>query len=343
MQALVAAILGGKAEVAMKKHRSQTVSNSNHPHSPAQTSADLATQAPTMDGVTWLMLIVLSLLWGGSFFFAKVAVAEMPPFSVVFVRVSLAALCLFLVLRLSGTSIAPALAQWRAFLVMGLFNNLIPFSLIFWGQTQIASGLASILNATTPLFTVLVAHGLTVSERATMLKLTGILAGLVGVAILMGQDAVSAANGTLLAQLACLGAAVSYAFASVFGRRFKGLPPLVTATGQVSATTLMMLPVVIIHDQIWTLPMPSMTVTTAMIGLAVLSTALAYIIFFEILKRAGATNLSLVTLLIPPSAILLGWAFLGETLLPHHFAGMAGIALGLALIDGRIVNCFRRG
>jgi drug/metabolite transporter (DMT)-like permease len=295
-----------------------------------------------MDGVAWLMLIGLSLLWGGSFFFAKVAVAEVPPLTVVFVRVALAALCLICVLRLSGLSVAPALAWWRAFLVMGLLNNLIPFSLIFWAQTEIASGLASILNATTPLFTVLVAHAFTASERATPLKLAGVVAGLAGVAVLMGPGALSSGEGAVLAQLACLGAALSYAFAGVFGRRFAGLPPLVTATGQVSATTLMMLPVVLVHDRILSLPVPSLPVMAALVALAVLSTALAYIIFFSILKRAGATNLSLVTLLIPPSAILLGGLFLGETLEPRHFAGMACIALGLALIDGRAARRLSR-
>ncbi|MGL4729487.1 MAG: DMT family transporter [Bosea sp. (in: a-proteobacteria)] len=299
-----------------------------------------ATTAPRMSGLAWAMLIALSVLWGGSFLFAKVAVSELPPFTVVWLRVMLAALALHLVLRLVGLSMNVGWERWRQFFTMGFLNNMVPFSLIFWGQTQIGAGLASILNATTPLFTVLVAHVLTRDERASGLRLAGVIAGFAGVAMMMGPDALAGASANLWAQIACLGAAVSYAFAGVYGRRFKGLPPLVTATGQVSASTLMMLPVVLIHDRIWALPMPSAPVVVSVIALALASTALAYILFFNILKRAGATNLSLVTLLIPVSAIMLGWSILGEALLPRHFLGMAGIALGLALIDGRL---FRRG
>jgi drug/metabolite transporter (DMT)-like permease len=295
-----------------------------------------------MGGLVWAMLFALSLLWGGSFLFAKIAVAEVPPFTVVWVRVALAGLALLMVMRVMGLSMRVGPQRWRQFFAMGFLNNMVPFSLIFWGQTQIASGLASILNATTPLFTVLVAHVLTRDEKATGLRLAGMVAGFAGVAMMMGPDALAGTAANLWAQIACLGAAVSYAFAGVYGRRFKGLPPLVTATGQVSATTLMMLPVVLIHDRIWTLPIPSGSAVASLMALALLSTALAYILFFEILKRAGATNLSLVTLLIPVSAIMLGSLVLGEELSPRHFAGMAGIGLGLALIDGRVIRAFRR-
>lgn len=291
--------------------------------------------APVMGAAEWLMLLALSLLWGGSFFFGAVAVAEWPPFAVVLARVGLAALALLLVVRLSGLSMAVGRRLWLAFFGMGLLNNLIPFSLILWGQTHIASGLASILNATTPIFSVIVTHAFT-SERTGRMKLAGCAAGLAGVAILMGPEAIKGLGGDLAPQIACLGAALSYAFAGLFGRRFKTVPPLVTATGQVSATTLMALPIVFVLHPPWLLPALSLKATLALAAFALASTALAYVIFFRLLARAGATNTVLVTFLVPASAILLGSGLLGEALLPRHFAGMAAIFLGLTLIDGRL-------
>lgn len=290
-----------------------------------------------MDARDWLLLILLSLLWGASFFFGKIAVAQWPPLAVVQARVALAAIALLVVVRISGLSMHVGRTVWLGFFGMGLLNNLIPFGLIFWGQTQIASGLASILNATTPLFGVVVAH-LFGGERATGSKLAGVAAGLLGVAVLMGPDAVGGLGGALLPQLACLAAALSYGFAALFGRRFRALPPLVTAAGQVTATTVMTIPLVLVFAPPWTLPAPSLATVLALLGLALLSTALAYAIFFRIMRRAGGTNVMLVTFLIPVSAILLGWLVLDEALLPRHFVGMGGIILGLALIDGRLAR-----
>lgn len=307
--------------------------------SPFPTTGPVAAMGPG----DWLLLVVLSLLWGGAFFFGKIAVAEWPPLAVVLARVGLAAAALYLAVRLSGLSMAVGGRMWLAFFAMGLINNLIPFGLIFWGQTQIASGLASILNATTPLFGVVVAHLFAENEKATGSRLAGVGAGIAGVAILMGPDAVGGLGGALLPQLACLAAALSYGFAGLFGRRFRGLPPLVTATGQVSATTIMTIPLVLFLHPPWLLPVPSVKVGLALIGIALLSTALAYVIFFRIMRRAGGTNVMLVTFLIPVSAILLGWGLLGEALLPRHLVGMAAIFVGLALIDGRLLSRFRSG
>jgi drug/metabolite transporter (DMT)-like permease len=288
----------------------------------------------------WLLLLALSLLWGASFFFGKIAVTEWPPLAVVLARVGLAAAVLQIAVRALGLSMAVGRRMWLAFFGMGLLNNLIPFGLIFWGQTEIGSGLAAILNATTPVFGVVVAHLFGTDEKATPLKIAGVLAGVAGVAILMGPDAVGGLGGALWPQLACLGGALSYGFAGLYGRRFRELPPLVTATGQLSATTIMALPLVLALNPPWLLPAPSLLAAGAMVGLAVLSTALAYVIFFQIMRRAGGSNTMLVTFLIPVSAILLGVGFLGEVLLPRHVFGMAAIFLGLALIDGRL---FRRG
>ncbi len=285
----------------------------------------------------WSLLVLLSILWGGSFFFAKVALAELGPFTVVFFRVGLAALALNVVASAVGQSLWRAGTPWRQLVVMGALNNALPFSLIFWGQTTITSGLASILNATTPLFTVLVAHALTRDERMTVRKLFGVLAGLAGVAILIGPDL----GGSIWGQIACLAAALSYAFAGIYGRRFKalGVQPLQAAAGQLTASAILILPIMLLVEPAWTAP--SAVTWGAVAGLALLSTALAYVIYFHILAAAGATNLLLVTFLIPVTAILLGAAFLGERLELRQFAGMALIGLGLAAIDGRIAAWLR--
>ena len=299
---------------------------------------------PRMGVVEWLLLLALSVLWGSSFFFAKIAVAEVPPFTLVLGRVGLAALALLLAVRLAGERMPRDPGLWRSLLVMGALNNLIPFSLIFWGQTQIASGLASILNATTPLWTVLLAHALTPDEKLTAGRATGVVAGLIGVAVMIGPDALAGFGLHVLALLACLAAAVSYALAGIFGRRFRamGISPLVTAAGQVTATTMMLLPLVIVIDRPWRITVPGAASIVSIIALALFCTALAYVIYFRILATAGATNLLLVTFLIPVSAILLGSLVLGERLGPRHVAGMILIGAGLAAIDGRLARLIRR-
>ncbi|WP_376957157.1 DMT family transporter [Azospirillum sp. A26] len=292
-----------------------------------------------MDLTDWGLLVALSILWGGSFFFVGIAVRELPPLTIVAMRVALAALALGGLLRILGLPMQRDRRTWVAFFAMGVLNNLLPFCLIVWGQTQISSGVASVLNATTPLFGVLVAHVLTKDEKMTGNRLTGVLVGFAGVAVMIGPTALAGLGNGLLPQLAVLGAALSYSFAGIFGRRFKsmGVSPLVTATGQVTASTLMLVPVALLVDRPWTLPMPSAAAWGAVIGIALLSTALAYVIFFRVLASAGATNLMLVTFLIPVSAILLGSLFLGERLAVRHGVGMALIACGLAAIDGRLL------
>ncbi|HWA49745.1 MAG TPA: DMT family transporter [Dongiaceae bacterium] len=296
-----------------------------------------------MGPTEWVLLIALSVLWGGSFFFVGVAVAELPPFTIVLLRVTIAALALHLALRMLGVAMPWDRNAWLAFFGMGLLNNAIPFSLIVWGQTQIASGLASILNATTPLFTVLVAHVVTADERLSRARLVGVLLGIAGVVVMIGPAAVAELGRDVLAQLAILAAALSYACAGVFGRRFKrmGVAPLATAAGQVSASSLLILPLALMVDRPWTMPVPGVAALAAILGLALLSTALAYYLFFRILAAAGAVNLLLVTFLIPISAILLGCLVLGEMLTVAQVAGMALIGAGLAAIDGRIPTALR--
>ncbi len=290
-----------------------------------------------MTGGEWALLLTMSVLWAGSFFFAAVALRALPPFTLVTLRVGLAALMLAGVMRALGLALPRERAVWLAFLGMGLLNNVVPFCLIVWGQTHIASGLAAILNAMTPFVTVLVAHALTRDEKATPQKVVGVGVGLLGVVAMVGPDALHGLGADVLAQLAVLAATVSYAFAGVFGRRFRrmGVPPLSAAAGQVTASALVLLPVALLVDAPWTLPVPPWPVWGAVLGIAALSTALGYVIYFRILATAGATNLLLVTFLIPVTAILLGALVLGERLDARHALGMALIGVGLAAIDGR--------
>ena len=296
--------------------------------------------ANMMTPLLWTLLITLSVIWGGSFFFNGVLVRELPPLTIVFFRVFLAAMALHVWLMATGKPLRTGGAVWIAFFGLGVLNNVIPFTLIVFGQTQIASGVASILNATTPLFTLLVAHLLTDNEKITPTKAAGIGTGFAGVFVMLGGLQGFDVGAPLLAYLACLGAALSYGFAGVFGRRFTslGVAPIHVATGQLTASSVMLLPLMLVIDVPWTLAPASFSAIGALLGLALLCTALAYILFFRILAGGGAVNISLVTFLIPPSAILLGIAFLGETLEGRHIAGLTLIAAGLLLVDGRIMR-----
>ena len=298
----------------------------------------------SMHPLEWAMLLGLSILWGGSFFFVEIVVDSLPPLTIVMLRVALAAMVLNLVVIALGQRLSWRREVWMAFFGMGLLNNMIPFSLIVWGQSYIASGLASILNATTPIFTVVVAHYLTADEKLTSGRIAGVLFGLIGVVVMIGPEVLSGLGSNTMAQIAVLGAAFSYALAGVFGRRFRklGVTPMVSATGQVTASSLVLIPLALAFDQPWRLPMPGFEIWAAILALALLSTALAYILYFRLLESAGATNLLLVTFLIPISAILLGTSILGEQLELKHYLGMGLIGLGLAAIDGRSLAVLSR-
>lgn len=293
-----------------------------------------------MTSQDWALLFLLSILWGGSFFFAAVAVQELPPLTVVALRTGIAALTLIVVLKMRGEALPFAKGAVIAFFIMGLLNNLLPFSLLFWAQTMIPSGLASILNATTPIFSIIVAHLLLSDERMAANKAIGILFAFLGVVVLLGGNVLDGASMASLGMLACLGAALSYGFAGVYGRRFKAMDLSATqvAFGQLVASTLMMVPIISAVDQPWALSAPSLPVIASVLALAIASTALAYVIFFRILASAGAVNVALVTLLVPVSAILLGTLVLGEQLALRHYAGMGLIGIGLLAIDGRLVE-----
>jgi len=297
-----------------------------------------------MNGRDWAILGTLAVIWGGAFFFIGVAVKHVPPLTYVWLRLTIAAAAMWGYLYFNGEKLGLPKQVWGSILLLALLNNALPFTLFGWGQTHIASGLASILNATTPIWGVVVAHFLTHDERMTPRKIAGVLLGFGGVALMIGPSLLSSLGTSGLAQLACVTASLSYALAAVWARRFRklGVSPLSVTTGQLTAGALIMLPMSLLVDQPWTHPFPPISAWGAITALALFCTAFGYVLYFRLIETSGATNALLVTLLVPPVAIVLGALFLSETLAPQDFIGLGLIALGLAAIDGRVLSLLRR-
>lgn len=297
-----------------------------------------------MNGRDWLILLALALIWGGAFMFIGVAVHRVAPLTYVWLRLTFAAAALWAFLWWKGEAVRLPRQVWASILVLAVLNNSLPFVLFGWAQTHIASGLASILNATTPIWGVLVAHFLTHDERMSPRKLVGLLLGFAGVAVMIGPSLLTSLGRGAIPQLACIAASLSYALAAVWAKRFKklGIPATALTVGQLTAGAAVMLPIALIADRPWVAPIPSPTAWAAILALALLCTAFAYVLYFKLIDSAGATNALLVTLLVPPTAILLGATFLHETLAPQDFAGLALIALGLVAIDGRLLSAARQ-
>jgi len=297
-----------------------------------------------MDKSDWAILTFLALLWGGAFVFIGVAVKHVHPLTYVWLRLTIAAGAMLLFMKVKGQPLGLPRSVWGSMLLLAFLNNALPFTLFGWGQTHIASGLAAILNATTPIWGVIVAHLLTHDERMTPRKVAGVLLGFGGVATMIGPSLLANIGSGAVAQLACITASLCYALAAVWARRFKGmgLSPMSVTTGQLTAGAAMMLPVALIFDQPWTQPFPPLIAWGAIAALALMCTAFGYVLYFRLIDSAGATNALLVTLLVPPVAILLGAVLLNETLAPQDFIGLALIALGLAAIDGRLLSLFGR-
>lgn len=291
-----------------------------------------------MTPVEWVLLFILGAVWGGTFFFNAIALPEIPPLVVIFFRVAIASVILWVFVFAGGIKVPRDAKIWVDLVIMAALNSALPFFLIAWGQVHIASGLASIMIGTTPLFAVVAAHFMTSDERMTPGKVLGVVAGFVGVVVLIGPQFLGDIGKDFIAQLSVLGAAVCYAVSAIYGRRFsrRDTPPMMVATGQITMAAILLLPFALIIDRPWELAKPSIQAWGAVLGLAVLSTSFAYLIFFRILARAGAVNILLVNFLVPVSAILLGVFILGEVLTTEQIIGMAFIALGLALIDGRV-------
>ena len=295
-----------------------------------------------MDKSDWAILLTLAVIWGGAFVFIGIAVRHVQPLTYVWLRLTIAAAAMWLFLIVRGERLGLPRQVWGSILLLALLNNALPFTLFGWGQTHIASGLAAILNATTPIWGVIVAHLLTRDERLNPRKVAGVLLGFGGVAMMIGPTLLANIGTDALAQLACITASLSYALAAVWARRFRrlGLSPMSVTTGQLTAGAAMMLPLAILIDQPWTQSLPPLGAWGAIAALALLCTAFGYVLYFRLIDSAGATNALLVTLLVPPIAILVAAVFLGERLAPQDFAGLSLIALGLAAIDGRLLSAF---
>ncbi|MBV9528899.1 MAG: DMT family transporter [Sphingomonas sp.] len=288
----------------------------------------------------WGIILFLAAIWGGAFFFIGVAVRHVPPLTYVWLRLTIASGGLWIYLWLKGER--PGLPRhiWASIFLLALLNNAVPFVLIGWGEIHIASGLAAILNATTPIWGVVVAHFLTHDERMSPGKLGGVLLGVAGVAVMVGPSILSNIGNDALAQLACVVASLSYALAAVWARRYRkmGISPFAVTTGQLTAGAVILLPLSLAFDRPWTLPAPPLGAWAAIAALALVCTAFAYVLYFRLIAQAGATNAMLVTLLVPPIAIFLGGLFLDEALTAGDFIGLGLIALGLAAIDGRLLG-----
>lgn len=296
-----------------------------------------------MTAQSWALLALLSFLWGCSYFLIEIAI-EIPVLLLVGVRTFLATVVLWIYVVATGAEIPRKLSIWMAFLVMGLLNNVIPFSLIVWGQTEISSSLASILNATAPLFAVIIAAVWLKDEPVTPTKILGVVIGFTGVAVMIGPGAIGEIGGDVFAELAVVLAGLSYACAGAYGRRFHRmqLSPAVAAAGQVTMSTVVLGAAVPLAVDVSAAAGADLTAWAAVAAMAVFSTALAYLLYFRLLATAGATNLMLVTFLIPVTAILLGVLVLKETLSAWEVGGMLLIFSALVVIDGRVLPGRRR-
>jgi len=288
----------------------------------------------TLSARAWAELLLLSAIWGGSFLSIRIALDEVAVLTVVAHRVFWAALVLWAVVAVRRLPVPRDPRIWGAFLVMGLLNNAIPFTLMSWGQLHIETGLTAIFNAATAIFGVVVAAAVFADERLTLRRGIGVGLGFAGVATAIGWQALADFDPRSLAQLAVLGGALSYAFASAWARsRLSGLAPQVAAAGMLTGSSLVLVPLAIRVDGMPRADLaPGTILSIAYFSLA--ATAFAYLLYYRVLAMAGSGNLMLCTLLIPPVAIGLGAAVLGEDLAPRAFVGLALLAAGLLILNG---------
>jgi drug/metabolite transporter (DMT)-like permease len=299
--------------------------------------------SPKLDATSWAMIGMMSLLWGSAFLLIEIGLRTIAPMTLVFLRMGIAAPFMLLALYMLQERLPTDRASWQQLIILGALNAAFPFILFFWGQQYLDSGYASILNATTPLWGVVVAHFLTDDEKATPARIAGVLLGLAGIIVMVGPEAMAGLTQNLLAQIACLVSTLFYGCAAIYGRKLgkSGMAPMVVATGQVITAALIMLPVMLWIDQPWQRPVPSTESLLAATGLAIPATAIAYLFYFKTIDRAGATNAMLVAFIMPVIAVMLGIAFLGEVLTGGQIVGASLIAAGLVAIDGRLLARFR--
>ncbi|MER9055797.1 EamA family transporter [Mesorhizobium sp. M0904] len=276
-----------------------------------------------------LLLVVLALLWGASYSFIKIGVATIPPVTLIAARTLVAGGILFALIRWRGLALPGDAASWRRFAFQACLNSVVPFTLIAWAERSLDAGLATILNATSPIFTFLLTALITRHEPATMRKLFGVAAGIAGICLVVGAPALGGLGQQLLPQLAVVAATICYAGAAVFGRGFRGLDPMVPAAGSMLCGAAMLIPLSLAFDRPWTLA-PSTTSVLALLGLSVFSTALAFSIYFRLLHTLGSVGTTSQAYLRVPIGVAIGAVFLGESLGPSAWWGMALVVVGVA-------------
>jgi drug/metabolite transporter (DMT)-like permease len=297
-----------------------------------------------MGGTEWALLVTQSMLWGSAFFFAELVVKELPPLTIAAFRLMPAAFIVVAVCFALGSRLPVTFTEWRRFIPFAAFNSAVPFFLVLWAQREVTGGVAALFNASAPVFGVFLAHALTHDEKITAGRLAGIFMGLLGIGVLVGEDLVSGSSSALLPKLALLAAALCYALSSVGARVYlRNYTPYTIAAGQLTGALALTLPIALLVDQPWTLPVPSWTAVGAIAWLGIFSSALAALCYFNILHRAGATSALLVTLLLPLTPIVLGAVFLGEMLTVREMIGGLIICAALVLIDGRLFRRWLRG
>ncbi|MFT5350427.1 MAG: drug/metabolite transporter (DMT)-like permease [Planctomycetota bacterium] len=293
-----------------------------------------------MNARDWGKLVLISIVWGLSFFFIEIALRELGFFTLVFYRIGSAAVIVTMILYIRGGRLPFDLSSWRKFFTLGLFNNFIPFSLITWGQVQIDSGLASILTATTPLFAVVMAHFMTRDEHMTRNRIVGVLLGVVGVCLLVGPEALHGLSSHAMGQIAVLGSAVSYSYGSIYTRELNKIPLIEAMAGTLIAAFILATPAMLLFEYPLQTSMQWTTIG-AVLAMAVFGTVFAYMLYFNAVRTFGATNTMLVTFLVPITALLMGVAVLGESLSQYALLGMLVIFAGLLAVDGRVFRKLR--
>jgi len=280
-------------------------------------------------GFELLLLALLATLWGASYTFIKIGVETIPPITFIALRTLIAGLLLLLVLRLRGLSLPRDRASWRLFAIQAAINSVLPFTLIAWAELTLDAGLAAILNSTTPIFTFLITIAITRHEPATWRKAFGVIAGMAGICLIIGVEALNGVGRELLAQLAIILATVSYGCASIFGRNFKHMDPMMPAAGSMLAGAAALVPLSLVIDQPWTLA-PSSSSLMALGGLAVFSTALAFCIFFRLLHTLGSVGTTAQAYLRVPVGVAIGAWFLSERLSDTAWIGLVCVVIGVA-------------
>ena len=283
----------------------------------------------------FLLLILLAALWGPSFLFIKVAVADIPPLTLVVGRVGIGAVLLYAFLRWQGRSLPRSPSIWKHVAFVAFFHNALPFVLFGWGEQYIDSAMASILNGTTPLFTIVLAHFFVADDRLTGAKVGGVLLGFGGLLLLIAPSLAAGLQVTTLGLLAVAFASACYGVAIVYTRNhMRGLPPLVAPTAQMIMATIYVLPFSLLLEQPFSLPAPSPASLGSLLALGVLGTAVAFIVYYRLMETADPSYVSMVTYVIPVIGVILGVVILSERLTWNAYAGCALILLGVVIVNG---------